>query len=96
MLATLFLYVKTSAKENKISGWKDFSGKEYLVLTTTSPARENKANKFIITYISKILGIKKNSVSIKIGKKSQYKVIAIQGLEENYCRDIIHKYIKVC
>jgi len=48
-----------------------------------APPDKGKANKELIEYFSKRLGVKKSSISIVKGQTSHNKVIAINGLSQS-------------
>lgn len=50
-----------------------------------APPVEGKANKEIISYLSRLLKVPKKSIEIKSGQNNPYKVIRVTGLDEETC-----------
>lgn len=75
-MVTIAVKLKPGAKTNKIEIKDDGS----LAISVTSRPVEGKANKHLITVLSKTLRIPKSSCSIIHGEKSRSKVIAIEGM----------------
>lgn len=51
---------------------------ENIKINIIAPALENKANKEIVKFLSKVLGVKKKELSIIRGNKEKYKQILIK------------------
>ncbi len=75
-MVTVAVKLKPGAKTNKIEIKDDGS----LAISVTSRPVEGKANRHLITVLSKTLRIPKSSCSIIHGEKSRNKVIAIEGM----------------
>jgi uncharacterized protein (TIGR00251 family) len=46
-----------------------------------APAREGKANRELIRYLSRVLGVPGSAVSLLRGEASRHKVVAVAGLD---------------
>jgi len=60
-----------------------------LKLKITAPPVEGKANEECIRFLSDTLGVKQNRISIKAGRKSKNKSIAITGVTRKDIESII-------
>lgn len=69
---TVQVKVKTNSKEEKV----EFVDDTYII-STKSPAKENKANIAVISLLSKYLDISKSKITIKRGLKSKNKIVEI-------------------
>ncbi len=69
----LNIKVIPNAKKDKIG---DRIG-EYLKVYITAPPVDNKANKHLIQFLSKEYNVKKSSIEIVKGERSQYKTVKI-------------------
>lgn len=76
----LLVWVQPGAKKSELDGLYD--GR--LKIRLQAPAVENKANKALVTFVAKTLGIKKKCVSIERGEKSRAKTLAID-METSPC-----------
>ena len=72
----LELKVTANASRNEIAGFTE----GVLHVRITAPPVKGKANMELVAFLSKMLGIKKNSISIVKGQASRNKLIAIEGL----------------
>jgi len=70
--------VYPSANKNEVAG---FSDGVWLVRVSAPPVK-GKANKELISFLSKVLGVGKSSVSIAQGHTSRSKLIAVDGLTQ--------------
>lgn len=73
---TLKIKVIPRSKENKLVS---FEGDLVKIKIHAIP-EDNKANEMLIEYLSKVLKIKKDQVTILKGKTSRDKVVSIEGL----------------
>jgi uncharacterized protein len=48
-----------------------------------APPDKGKANKELISFLSKTLGLRKDNLEILIGEKSHHKVVAVAGLSQD-------------
>lgn len=76
----LSLKVIPNASRDEISGWQEDGS---LKLRIQSPPLDGKANKAVIAFLAKTLGIPKSRLSIERGESSRQKVVAIKGLEHS-------------
>ena len=83
---TLTLHVQPNARQNEILGFED----GILRIKIAAPPIDGKANKELIAFLSKRLGISKSSITIDRGQTSKSKVISIIGL----ARDQIYERIE--
>ncbi len=70
----LKVWVQPNAKKNEING--ESGG--YLKIKIKAPPVEGKANKELLRFLSKVLGVKIKDLEIKMGEKSKKKVILIK------------------
>ena len=70
--------VHPNATRNEVVGFSD----EVWQVKVSAPPVKGKANKELITFLAKVLGVGKSSLSIAKGHTSRNKVIAIDGLTE--------------
>jgi uncharacterized protein len=83
---TLTLQVQPKAKRNEVLGFAE----GILRLKIAAPPVEGKANKELISFLSKTLGINKSSITIDRGHTSKVKIVTILGLD----RDQIYERIE--
>jgi uncharacterized protein (TIGR00251 family) len=83
---TLTLQVQPKAKRNEVLGFAE----GILRLKIAAPPVEGKANKELISFLSKTIGINKNSITIDRGHTSKVKIVTILGLD----RDQIYERIE--
>lgn len=74
---TLSIRVQPNASRNEIVGWLDDGS---LKIRIQTPPQDGKANKALIAFLAKELGVSKNQISILRGETSRQKVIAIDQL----------------
>jgi uncharacterized protein (TIGR00251 family) len=68
--------VQPGAGRSEVSG---FSG-GVLQLKIAAPPEKGKANRELIAFLSRLLGVKRSSISIVKGATGRNKLIAIEGL----------------
>jgi uncharacterized protein (TIGR00251 family) len=71
--------VHPGASRNEIAG---FSG-GVLQVKIAAPPEKGKANRELTDFLSRILGVKKSSISIIKGETGRNKLIAIEGLDSD-------------
>ena len=59
-----------------------------LKIALTAPPTEGKANKQLITFLSKLLNVKKANIQITKGEKSRKKTVKIKGVT---CKELIDR-----
>jgi len=72
------LHVHPGASRNEVIG---FTG-EVLSVKIAAPPVRDKANKELIAFLSQILGVSKDALTIIHGRASKNKVLAIDGLSQ--------------
>jgi len=82
--------IQPNASENKILDYLD----NYLKIKIVSPAIEGRANKTLIDYLSKQLGISKSSFKIIKGQHFSKKIIEISNLTEEKL-SIVEKFLRL-
>lgn len=70
----LKIYLQPGAKKSGYAGIFD----DELKIRIQAPATEGKANKGLITYMSKSLSVPKSLISIKKGLQSRHKTVRIE------------------
>ncbi|MBT3362914.1 MAG: YggU family protein [Chloroflexi bacterium] len=70
--------VSPGARKNSIADYTD----DVLRLKIAAPPVDGKANKELIAYLSKVLGISKSSIDIEKGLTSRNKQISIEGIDK--------------
>ncbi|MFH1315072.1 MAG: DUF167 domain-containing protein [Candidatus Uhrbacteria bacterium] len=75
----LTVHVQPNAQENKVVAWIDNNN---LKIKIAAPAKEGKANKMLINFLAKQLGIAKSLIQINWGLTGQVKQINIDLPEE--------------
>lgn len=86
----LRLYVQPRAAKTRVSGVYD--GK--LKLSIASPPIDGKANKEVIGFLAKTLGIAKKDLFLKTGANARYKVIAINCLSKEKVQTAIEPLLR--
>ena len=66
-----------------------------LKIKITAPPVDGKANKKLIEFLSKTLGVSKSSVEIIKGISSKLKTLAIHGINQKDFDAVINKYLDV-
>jgi len=72
------LRVYPNASRNELVGFTD----EVLRVKVSAPPSKGKANRELITFLSQLLGVGKDSVNIVKGHTTRNKVVAIDGLSQ--------------
>jgi len=77
---SVFISVRVypNAARNEVAGFSDGVWQ----VRVSAPPVKGKANRELITFLSKVLSIGKSSLSITRGHTSRSKVIAVDGLSE--------------
>jgi len=78
----LRLYVQPRASRNELAGLHDGA----LKLRLTTPPVDGKANRAVLVFLAKLLGLPKSSLSLVSGQKNRSKQICVHGLSENQVR----------
>ena len=80
------VHITPNASRNQVQG-RNENG-EYRI-KVQSPPMDGAANKCLMKYLSKLLGISKSGISIVRGETSRHKVMEIQGQESS-----VHKLME--
>ena len=86
-LNQLSLKVTPNAGRNEITGFTD----GVLHLKIKAPPVKGKANRELIDFLSRALGVKKSAITIVRGQTSRNKTIAVAGMSQG---DILKKIIQ--
>lgn len=73
---TVSVYVAPRASVNKVAGAHDGAVK----IALTAPPVEGAANKALVEFLAKALGVPKGSVSLMSGETSRRKVVRVMGI----------------
>jgi hypothetical protein len=76
---TLTLQVQPNARHNQVLGFED----GILRLKIAALPIEGKANKELISFLSKTLDTSKSNITIERGLTSKVKIVTILGLDRN-------------
>ena len=76
--AIVTIHVQPNARRNEVLGFEE----GVLHVKIAAPPVKGKANRELIAFLSKLLGISKSSITIEKGYISRRKVIAIEGLSQ--------------
>ena len=71
------VHVQPKAKKNAVIGTHG----DALKIAIKAPPLEGKANKALVEFLAKLLGKKRNEISIESGMKSRDKIICIRDLD---------------
>ena len=82
---TLTIQAHPNAKRNEVLGFED----GILRLKIAAPPVEGKANKELISFLSKTLGTRKSSITIDRGETSKVKIVTILGLDREQIYEIV-------
>ncbi len=75
----LRVHVQPRASSNSVAGLRGEEG-DSLKIRLTAPPVEGEANRALIDFLSRLLGVKKSQVELKEGKKSRTKRVLIKGV----------------
>ncbi|GMR01678.1 MAG: DUF167 domain-containing protein [Gammaproteobacteria bacterium] len=82
----LHIKVIPSSSKNCIAGWLE----DTLKVKIKAPPEKGKANKAVIKFLEKSLGLSKGSIDISSGTSSSRKIIEIKGSDD----DLIKKKLE--
>ncbi len=83
------LYIQPKGSKNKFCG---IHGEE-MKLAITAPPVGGKANKGVVQFLAKFLGVPKSAVSLKRGKQSRHKQLVVVGMSCDEVREKIENRI---
>lgn len=72
----LHIYIQPKATRNQVVG---LHGQE-LKVAITAPPVDGQANKALITFLAKALGIAKSKISLARGQQSRHKLLFLTGI----------------
>ena len=76
----LHVHIVPKSAKNQIIGWEeDAAGDRWLRVRVAAQPEDGKANKELLSYLSKELGVAAKSLTIKTGEESRYKKIKIEA-----------------
>ena len=82
---TLRIYVAPRASANKVVGLHNGAVK----IALTAPPVEGAANKALVEFLAKALGVSKGSISIQSGETSRSKVVRVEGIDADVVRKLL-------
>ncbi len=82
---TIECRVTPRASRNAIKGVRE----GVLEVSLGSPPVEGRANKALVEFLSRLLGVRKSAISIVGGERSRNKVVLIEGLSEDDVKRIL-------
>lgn len=89
-LKSSYLYLVISGKPNSKDTFITGIDEECISVCIGAPAKDNEANKELVSYLAGVFGVRKSDVCLDKGGKSRHKLIRIEGskwsLEEVECR----------
>ncbi len=83
----LALYIQPQSSKNKFCG---LHGDE-MKLAITAPPVDGKANKGVIVFLAKFLGVAKGAISIRRGLQSRHKQLLVDGISGDEVREKIER-----
>ncbi|MEE9508208.1 MAG: DUF167 domain-containing protein [Anaerolineales bacterium] len=86
--AALTIRVTPRARKTEISGFREDGS---LRIRVSAPRVEGKANKALIKFLAKVLGVRKNRIEIVAGEKSLDKIVAIHDMSAREVQERIFR-----
>ena len=83
MPATLKVRVIPRARRNEVAGWREGA----LVVRLTAPPVEGAANKLLLRFLARELGVRPPDLTLLSGEKSREKLLRIEGLTQTELAD---------
>lgn len=83
------VHVQPRAAKNEVAGLHG----DAIKVRLTSPAVENRANRHLVDFFSRLLKISKQHVSIVSGQKARQKTIAVKGISAKALQDRLTQYL---
>lgn len=84
--AALTIRVTPRARKTEISGFQEDGT---LRVRVSEPRVEGKANKALIKFLAKVLGVRKNRIEIVAGEKGLDKIVAIDDMSASEVQERI-------
>lgn len=85
----LRIRLQPRSSRNSVEGVQDNA----LKIKITAPPVEGEANKALIEYLSKLIGVKKSSLQIDSGEKSKDKRVKVDGVSLPTLEEIFEKVV---
>jgi uncharacterized protein (TIGR00251 family) len=73
----LSVKVTPNAKRSEVLGWQEQEGLQVLRIKLAAPPVDGKANKALIVFVAKALGVSKGEVSILSGERQRLKTLLV-------------------
>lgn len=84
--------VTPKAKKSGILGWvTDEQGVQRLKIKLAAPPVDGKANRELVRFLSKELGVAKSGVKLVSGEKSRLKTVQIAGMDQQRLENVLEK-----
>ncbi|MDF1753407.1 MAG: DUF167 domain-containing protein [Verrucomicrobiales bacterium] len=93
-MAELKIRVIPNAKQSCLVDWFAGQDGELLRIRLAAPPVDGKANKALIVFLSKTLGVGKSDVKLVRGEKNRQKTIEIASLSSDQLREKIDALLK--
>jgi uncharacterized protein (TIGR00251 family) len=77
--------VQPNAAKNEVAGLTD----NVLCIRLAAPPVKGKANRELVAFLSRLLGIKKDGINIIRGHTARNKVIVIDGLSREHALELL-------
>lgn len=87
------LYLRVRLQPRSSKNLIDGIQQNALKIRLTAPPVEGEANKALIEFLSKIIGIRKSSLEIDSGEKSRDKRVKVEGVSPQALEEIFEKVI---
>lgn len=81
------LHVQPKASKSRIIGLHDGC----LKLAVAAPPVEGKANKAVVQFLAKMLGVAARDVTVKSGTLSRRKLVAVNDLDASEVRSVVER-----
>ncbi|HUV14344.1 MAG TPA: DUF167 domain-containing protein [Acidobacteriota bacterium] len=83
------VHVQPRAAKNEMAGLHG----DAIKVRLTSPAVENRANRHLVDFFSRLLKIPKQNFSIISGQKARQKTIAVKGIPAEVLQERLTQYL---
>jgi len=82
------VHVQPNATQNKVAGFRD----GILQVKIAAPPIKGNANQELVKFLSSVLGVSKNTLSIEKGITGRKKTVAVRGLGQDQVLRLLEKY----
>ncbi len=86
--AKIVIHVQPNANQNKVVGFRD----GVLQVRIAASPTKGKANQELVEFLSSFLGVSKSNLSIEKGMTSKKKIVAVEGLRQDWVLRLLEKY----